>query len=111
MNKKKKICIIVASRANYSSIKSALKNINNSKKLELQLILCASAINDKFGNIEDLIKKDKLKINQKLDFLHTGNSPESMVKTTSLGMIELSNAFKILKLISDYILNIYIQLD
>ncbi len=97
MNKKKKICIIVASRANYSSIKSALKNINNSKKLELQLILCASAINDKFGNIEDLIKKDKLKINQKLDFLHTGNSPESMVKTTSLGMIELSNAFKILK--------------
>ena len=97
MNSNKKICVVVASRANYSSIKSVLKNVSESDQLELQLILCASAINDKFGNIEDLIKKDKLKVNQKLDFLHTGNTPESMVKTTSLGMIELSNAFKTLK--------------
>jgi|TARA_B100000287_G_scaffold136405_1_gene128341 UDP-hydrolysing UDP-N-acetyl-D-glucosamine 2-epimerase len=97
MKNKKKICIVVASRANYSSIKSVLKNIIDSDKLELQLILCASALNDKFGNIGDLIKNDRIKVNQKLDFLHTGNTPESMVKTTSLGMIELSNAFKNLK--------------
>ena len=97
MKNKKKICIVVASRANYSSIKSVLKNIIDSDKLELQLILCASAINDKYGNIEDLIKNDRIKVKQKLDFLHSGNTPESMVKTTSLGMIELSNAFKNLK--------------
>ena len=97
MKNKKKICIVVASRANYSSIKSVLKNIIDSDKLELQLILCASALNDKYGNIEDLIKNDRIKVKQKLDFLHSGNTPESMVKTTSLGMIELSNAFKNLK--------------
>ena len=54
MKNKKKICIVVASRANYSSIKSVLKNIIDSDKLELQLILCASALNDKFGNMEIL---------------------------------------------------------
>ena len=48
----KKVCVVVASRANYSSIKSVLKNISQSKKLKLQIILCASALNDKFGNIQ-----------------------------------------------------------
>ena len=55
-------------------IKSVLKNILDSDKLELQLILCASFLNDKFGNIEDLIKNDRIKVNQKLDFLHSGNT-------------------------------------
>ena len=90
----KKICVVVASRANYSSIKSVLKNINQSKVLKLQIILCASALSDKFGNILDTLKKDGFTVNEQLDFLHSGNSPESMVKTTGLGMIELSSAFQ-----------------
>ena len=90
----KKVCVVVASRANYSSIKSVLKNINQSKVLELQIILCASALSDKFGNILDTLKKDGFVVNEQLDFLHSGNSPESMVKTTGLGMIELSSAFQ-----------------
>ena len=91
---KKKVCVVVASRANYSSIKSVLTNINQSNNLTLQIILCASALNDKFGNILDTLKKDGFTVNEQLDFLHSGNSPESMVKTTGLGMIELSSAFQ-----------------
>ena len=94
---KKKICVIVHSRANYGSIKSVLKNIRKSKKLTLQLVVGGSAILDKFGSIVELIKKDNFKINKKINFLIEGNSPLIMVKSTGLAIIEIANCFSELK--------------
>ena len=94
---KKKICVIVHSRANYGSIKSVLKNIRKSKKLTLQLVVGGSAILDKFGSIVELIKKDNFKINKKINFLIDGNSPLIMVKSTGLAIIEIANCFSELK--------------
>ena len=95
---KKKICVIVHSRANYGSIKSVLKNIRKSKKLTLQLVVGGSAILDKFGSIVELIKKENFKINKKINFLIEGNSPLIMVKST-LAIIEIANCFSELNLI------------
>ena len=54
----KKVCVFVGSRANYSSIKSVMIAVQAHPKLELQVILGASAILDRFGRVEDLIRKD-----------------------------------------------------
>ena len=48
----KKICIFLGSRANYSSIKSVMMEIKNNKNLKLHLILGASAILNKHGELE-----------------------------------------------------------
>ena len=50
---KKKIAVVVGSRANYSSIKSAMAAIKKHRKLELVTILYASAVIDKFGNVSN----------------------------------------------------------
>ena len=42
--KKKNICVVVNSRANYGRVKSLLKEIKKNKKLNLQLVVGASAI-------------------------------------------------------------------
>ena len=47
----KKICIVILSRANYSSIKSVISEIKKNKKLKLQLVVGASALSDKFGSL------------------------------------------------------------
>ena len=52
---KRKICVVIGSRANYSSIKSALTAIEKNINLELQLILGASAIIDRYGKVSELI--------------------------------------------------------
>ena len=53
----KKICVVVLSRANYSSIKSVISEIKRNRKLKLQLVIGASALSDKFGSIEKIKSK------------------------------------------------------
>jgi len=91
---KKKICVVVNSRANYARIKSLLIAIKKSKYLELQLILGASSIIDRFGNIHQTIIKDGFKVSQKVFSIVEGNNHVTMAKSTGLGIIELSNIFE-----------------
>ena len=91
---KKKICVVVNSRANYARIKSVLTAIKNSKKLDLQLILGASSLIDRFGNIYENILNDGFKINHKVFSIVEGNNHTTMAKSTGLGIIELSNIFE-----------------
>ena len=46
---KRKIAVVVASRANYGRIRSVLRAIENHPKLELLLIVGASALLYRFG--------------------------------------------------------------
>ena len=66
-NLKKKICVVVSSRANYSSIKSAMRAIDSHEGLELILLVGASAIIDRYGGVIDLIKQE-MNNNEDLDF-------------------------------------------
>ena len=76
----KKICVFVGSRANYSSIKSVMRAIKSHPKLELQVVLGASAILDRFGKVEDLIRKDGFEPNFTFHNLIEGENPSTMAK-------------------------------
>ena len=54
---KRNICVVVGSRANYSSIKSAMRAIQDHPDLELQLVVGASALLDRFGSVVEVIEK------------------------------------------------------
>ena len=54
----RKVCVFIGSRANYSSIKSAMRAIDAHPDLELQLVVGASALLDRFGSVVDLIEAD-----------------------------------------------------
>ena len=53
----RKICVVVGSRANYSSIKSVMRAIQAHPDLELQLVVGASALLDRFGSVVEVIEK------------------------------------------------------
>jgi UDP-hydrolysing UDP-N-acetyl-D-glucosamine 2-epimerase len=63
----------------------------------LQIILSASAILDRFGNIENQICNDGFKINYKSYMIVEGQNPITMSKSTGLAIIELSSMFESLK--------------
>ena len=90
----KNICVVVLSRANYSTIKSVLIGNKNHPELQLQLVVGASALLDKYGNVAELIKQDGFSIDEEIFGCVEGNAPEVMAKTTGILIIELSSTFK-----------------
>jgi UDP-hydrolysing UDP-N-acetyl-D-glucosamine 2-epimerase len=86
----KKIFVFLGSRANYSSLKSVMRYINKSDKLDLILTVGASALLDKYGEVVNLIEKEGFKVSEKLFMIIEGETPETMAKSTGLGIIELS---------------------
>ena len=90
---KRKICVVVSSRANYSSIKSAMHAIDSHPGLELILLVGASAIIDRYGGVINLIEEDGFKPSGIFHMLIEGGNPTTMAKSTGLGLIELPNLF------------------
>lgn len=80
----KKICVFIGSRANYASILETLHKIKINKKLKLQIVVGASALSEKFGNVSKIIKKDGFNLDGKIHSLIEGESHISMAKTIGI---------------------------
>ena len=89
----RKICVVVGSRANYSSIKSVMKAIQDHPNLELQLVLGASALLDRYGTVSDQIKLDGFEPVAEVFMLIEGETPTTMAKSTGVGLMELPTVF------------------
>jgi UDP-hydrolysing UDP-N-acetyl-D-glucosamine 2-epimerase len=93
----RKICVVVNNRANYGSIKSAMSAIKNHPELELQLVVGASALLDRFGSAIEVIKADGFQPNATVHMIIEGETPVTMAKSTGLGLLELATTFDNLK--------------
>jgi UDP-hydrolysing UDP-N-acetyl-D-glucosamine 2-epimerase len=92
--KKRKVCVVVASRANYGRIKSVLKAVNEHPELELMLVVGASALLHRFGSAIEVIKKDGFEVASTVYCIVEGENPTTMAKSTGLSILELTNIFE-----------------
>ena len=90
----RKICVVVASRANYGRVKYLLKAIEQHPRLELQLIVGASTLLQRFGPAIDIIRKDGFKPVRSIYYVIEGETLSTQAKSTGLGIVELSTAFE-----------------
>ena len=88
--KKRKIAVVVASRANYGRIRSVLRAIQAHSNLELVLIVGASALLYRFGSVVDLIAEDGFDIAAKIYTVVEGDTPTTMAKSVGLSIVELT---------------------
>jgi len=93
----RKICVVVGSRANYSSIKSVMRAIQKRPEMELQVVAGASALLDRYGCVVNLIEKDGFTPRARVHMLIEGETPVTMAKSTGLGLLELPTIFEQLK--------------
>lgn len=94
---KKKICFVIANRANYGRIKPVLIEIKKNPKIELQIILTASSVLNRFGDLSDILIKDGFKNFKKCFVILEGGNPLTMAKSTGISIIEISSLFNLLK--------------
>lgn len=97
VSSKRKVCVVVASRANYARIKAVLHAIRAYPDLELQLIVAASALLYRFGRAIEVILADGFEPNATVYLVVEGETPVTMAKSTGLAIIELATIFENLK--------------
>jgi UDP-hydrolysing UDP-N-acetyl-D-glucosamine 2-epimerase len=89
--------VVIGSRANYSSIKSVMRAVREHPGLELQLIVAASALLDRFGSVVDVIRADGFTPDARVNMIIEGETPVTMAKSTGLGLLELPTLFELLR--------------
>lgn len=93
MKSRRKICVVVTARPSYSRIRTALEAIKQHPDLELQLVVAASALLDRYGSAVNYIEKDGFQITAKVFNILEGENLAAAAKTTGIGILELSSVF------------------
>jgi UDP-hydrolysing UDP-N-acetyl-D-glucosamine 2-epimerase len=93
-DRRKKICVVVASRANLARIATVLEAVRDHPALELQVIAAASALLERFGSAVNVLEAAGFTPDAKIRFIIEGQTPTTMAKSTGLGLLELPTAFE-----------------
>ncbi len=94
---KRKICVAVTARASYSRIRSALTAIRNHKDLELQLVVAASALLDRYGNAIKVMEEEGFKVDRHVYSILEGENLITTAKSTGIGLSEMAGVLADLK--------------
>jgi UDP-hydrolysing UDP-N-acetyl-D-glucosamine 2-epimerase len=90
---KRKICVVVTARPSYSRIRTALHAIAAHPDLELQLVVAASALLDRYGSAVQAIERDGFEIRQRVYMVLEGENLVTSAKSTGIGLSELATVF------------------
>lgn len=91
---RRKVCVVVNSRANYGRIKSVLRAIQDDSRLELQLVVGASAVLYRFGNVRAIMEEDGFTPTATVYTIVEGETPTTMAKSTGMAIMELATLFE-----------------
>lgn len=94
---RRKVCVVVASRANLARVFTVLEAVRDHPALELQVVATASAVLERFGGAAQVLEKAGYKPDVKISLVIEGQTPATMAKSTGLGLIELPTAFEMLE--------------
>lgn len=95
--KKKKICIVTGTRAEYGLFYPIMKQIQASDMLELQVVATTMHLSEEFGLTYREIEKDGFIIDAKVENLLAPDTKTSMAKSTGLATMLLSDTYQNLK--------------
>ena len=90
---KRKVCVVTGSRSEYGLLYPILNKIQESNKLELQLISTSSHHSTEYGLTYKEIENDGFTIDDKINNLFSSDSNSSIVKSTAKATSLLSDSF------------------
>ena len=94
---KRKVCVVITARPSYARIRTAMEAIRDHEGLELQLVVAASALLDRYGNAVNVIESEGFKIDRTVYMIVEGENLVTSAKSTGFGLAELATVFNDLK--------------
>ncbi len=93
----RKICVVITARPSYARIKSVMEAIVAHPGLELQLVVGASALLERYGPVVDVIRADGFEPDAVVYMVVEGENLVTQAKSTGMGVVELATIFDNLK--------------
>ena len=91
------IVFVIINRANYGRIRSLLLKIKRNKFFKVKIILASSTLLRNFGKIDEILRKDGLKVDYQVYNHIAGENNETMSKSVGLLTVELTTIFSRIK--------------
>lgn len=88
-----KICVVTGSRAEYGLLRWVLKGIQDSSKLDLQLIATGMHLSPEFGLTHNEINSDGFHIDHRVEMLLSSDTPVGISKSMGLGICGFADAY------------------
>lgn len=86
MKRKRRICVVTGSRAEYGLLYWLMKEIAGDTDLELQLLVTGAHLSADFGSTYREIEADGFRIDAKVEMVQQSDSPASIAKSIGLGV-------------------------
>ena len=93
-NRKKKICIVTGSRADYDLLKNLITHLQKRKKFKLSLIVTGQHISKDYGNTKIKVLKDFRKICHTININVKKTNSTSILKSISFGINKIGKYLK-----------------
>ncbi|MEM1177060.1 MAG: UDP-N-acetylglucosamine 2-epimerase [Acidobacteriota bacterium] len=93
----RKVAVVITARPSYARIKTVLEAVRDHPDLELQLVVGASALLERYGAVVEVIRADGFEPDETVYMVVEGENPVTAAKSTGLGIVELATIFDNLK--------------
>jgi len=97
MERRRKICVVTGTRAEYGLLFWLMKEIDKDNDLELLIIVTGMHLSSEFGLTYQTIENDGFKIDEKVEMLLSSDTPVGIAKSIGLGTIGFADALDRLK--------------
>ncbi len=89
----RKVCVVITARSSFSRVQTALEAKRRHPDLELQLVVGASALLDRYGHALSVIEQQGFTVDRKIYTVVEGENLVTSAKSTGLGLAELASVF------------------
>jgi UDP-hydrolysing UDP-N-acetyl-D-glucosamine 2-epimerase len=90
---RRKVCVVITARPSYPRVRSVLYALRDRPDVELQIVVAASALLERFGNVSKIIEEEGFTINGRAFTIVEGETLVTSAKSMGLGVVELASIF------------------
>lgn len=92
MTRRRKICVVTGSRAEYGLLHRIMHQLATESAVELQVIATWMHLSSEYGNTWKQIEADGFRIDRQVEMLLSSDSLRSMAKSTGIGLSGMADA-------------------
>ena len=94
MGRKRRICVVTGSRADYGLLYWIMRDLRDSAEVELQLIATGMHLAPEFGLTYRVLEQDGFELDARVEMLVSSDRPSGVAKSIGLGVIGFCDAYE-----------------